>query len=354
VLRSDGTDGLTATPALRAMERVWDHAGPMALVRVDVSDPTARGFCMACASTWVDDHERCPQCGAPLVTKEAIHRDIGEPEPASLDLLYSARDEDERQRVRGRLEESECPYLPFTDEDGTTHFYIDGADLDWARGRLGDIFRGGDSVLLARMVTEIEAVRYRAALESRGVKYTINHFTRQYPTIGEILIFVAEADLEAAQRAIEEMKDEEAPAQEISAEFAQEDSAPEDSASAQDMQADPRSDIARVLLYSTALVNLIQAAMLYALAAAMYLGTLNLLCGTAFVMLGRWSRRNPESAFAWALLPLVLDTIGSLLNRENAPLVPAAGALTMLAALFAWRRARSRRLERTSPRGGTA
>jgi hypothetical protein len=329
----------------------------MALVRVDVSDPTARGFCIACDSAWVDDHERCPDCGTPLITREAIHRDIGEPEPASLDLLCSARDE-ERQRVRGRLEESGCPYLPFTEEDGTTHFYIDGADLDWARWKLGDIFRSGDSVLLARVVTEIEAVRYRAALESPGIGYTINQFTHLYPRMDEILFFVAEVDLEAAQRAIEEAGDGET-AQETSAEFAPEDSAleasaPEGAASAQDMQDDPRFDIGRGLLYSTALVNLLQGAFLYAFGPAPSLGTIYLFFATAFVMLGRWSRRNPESAFAWALLLLVLDTIGSLLNLKNALPAFVAGALTILFALFAWRRARNLRLERASPRDGMA
>jgi hypothetical protein len=198
-------------------------------------------------------------------------------------------------------------------------------------------------VLLARLTGKVEAVICGAALESRNIGYTTNQFTRMYPTTtgtNETLFFVAEVDLEAARRAMEEAPDGEIPppgGQEIEDETA---------AEIPDAPVEPSGSlIARSLLYLSGVVNFLQG--------AVFLGNPSLipriscvLFGAALVMLGRWSRRNPESAFAWALALLVLDTLGAVVTMGMIFVLP--GVLLMLAVLFAWRQARARRLERVS------
>jgi len=198
----------------------------VACVRMDMSDPTARNLCFACAATWTNEIEtRCPDCGAALVTRERVIRefegsvrdpDASLPDLSSLDLLCTTTSEDEQRHVRKRLEEYEVPYFCFSEEQRrerdespspTTSFYIADLHLEWARDRLADFFRGGSSVLLARAADDVEALTYRAALEDRDIGYTTSRLAGQYHfSIGaaaETLFFVAEVEVEA-RRAIED------------------------------------------------------------------------------------------------------------------------------------------------------
>jgi len=64
-------------------------------------------------------------------------------------------------------------------------------------------------VLLARAANDVAAMTYRAALDDRDIGYTTSRFTRQYGMgigpLPETLFFVAEVDVEAARRAIEDV-----------------------------------------------------------------------------------------------------------------------------------------------------
>src|SRR5262245_28451650 len=200
----------------------------MACVRMDMSDPTARILCFGCAASWTEEIESpCPDCGAALVSRERVIKefegsvrdpDASLPDLSSLDLLCTTTGEDEQRHVRNRLAEHDVAHFCFSEEQGrarewspapTTSFYIAGLHLEWARDRLADVFGGGSSVLLARAADDVEAVAYGAALEDRDIGYTTSRLT-QYPvvTIGplaETLFFVAEVDVEAARRAIEDV-----------------------------------------------------------------------------------------------------------------------------------------------------
>ncbi|HZM70970.1 MAG TPA: hypothetical protein VFB95_11470 [Candidatus Cryosericum sp.] len=140
------------------------------------------------------------------------------PDYSSLDLLCTTTSEDEQRHVRNRLEEYDVAHFCFSEEQGragdgspapTTSFYIADLHLEWARDRLADVFAGGSSVLLARATDDVEAMTYRAALEDRDIGYTTSRLTGQYHfSIGaaaETLFFVAEVDVEAARRAIEDV-----------------------------------------------------------------------------------------------------------------------------------------------------
>ena len=197
----------------------------MALLRMDMSDPTARSLCFGCGTSWTKEIEsRCPDCGAALVSRERVIRefegsvrdpDASLPDLLSLDLLCTTTGEDEQRHVRTRLEEYDVAHFCFSEEqrrarDGspapTTSFYIADLHIEWARDRLADFFRGGSSVLLARAADDVEALTYRAALEDRDIGYTTSRLTRQYPmAIAETLFFVTEVDVEAARRAIEDV-----------------------------------------------------------------------------------------------------------------------------------------------------
>lgn len=201
---------------------------------MDMSDSTAKSLCFSCAASWTDEAEtRCPDCGTALVSRERVIRefaasvrdpDASLPELSSLDLLCTTTGEDEQRHVRDRLEEYQVAHFCFSEEqrraDGspapTTSFYIADLHLEWARDRLADFFRGGSSVLIARTTDDVVAMTYRAALEDRDIGYTTSRSARQYPmvTIGplaETLFFVAEVDVEAARRAIEDVGTLEAP-----------------------------------------------------------------------------------------------------------------------------------------------
>jgi hypothetical protein len=195
---------------------------------MDMSDPTARSLCFGCAASWAKEIEgRCPDCGAALVSKERVIREFegsvrdpeaSLPEYSSLDLLCTTTGEDEQRHVRKRLEEYDVAHFCFSEEQGrakdgspapATTFYIADLHLEWARVRLADFFRGGSSVLLARAWDDVEAMTYRAALEDRDIGYTTSRLTRQYHlsagAAAETLFFVAEVDVEAARRAIEDL-----------------------------------------------------------------------------------------------------------------------------------------------------
>ena len=145
-------------------------------------------------------------------------RDASLPDLSSLDLLCATTGEDEQRHVRSRLKEYDVAHFCFSEEqrragDGspapTTSFYIADLQIEWARDLLADFFRGGCSVLLVRAAYDVEALTYRAALEDRDIGYTTNRLTGQYHfSIGaaaETLFFVAEVDVEAARRAIEDV-----------------------------------------------------------------------------------------------------------------------------------------------------
>jgi hypothetical protein len=200
---------------------------------MDMSDPTARSLCFGCGASWANEIEgRCPDCGAALVSRERVIRefegsvrdpDASLPDLSWLHLLCTTTSEDEQRHVRNRLEEYDVAHFCFSEEQGragdgspapTTSFYIADLHLEWARDRLADVFAGGSSVLLARATDDVEAMTYRAALEDRDIGYTTSGLTRQYPmAIGmpaETLFFVAEVDVEAARRAIEDVRNGEA------------------------------------------------------------------------------------------------------------------------------------------------
>jgi hypothetical protein len=192
---------------------------------MDMSDPTARTLCFGCAASWIKEIEGpCPDCGAALVSRERVMRefkgsvrdpDASLPEFSSLDLLCTTTNEDEQRQVRSRLAEYDVAHVCFSEEPApATSFYIADTHLEWARDRLADVFGGGSSVLLARATDDVEAMAYRAALENRNIQYTTNRLT-QYPVVAigplaETLFFVAEVDVEAARRAIEDVGDAEA------------------------------------------------------------------------------------------------------------------------------------------------
>jgi hypothetical protein len=198
----------------------------VACVRMDMSDPAAHSLCFGCGASWAKEIEgRCPDCGAALVSRETVIRefagsvrdpDASLPDYSSLDLLCTTTGEDEQRHVRNRLEEHDVAHFCVREEqrlaDGspapTTSFYIADLQIEWARDRLADVFRGGSSVLLARATDDVEAMTYRSALEDRDIGYTTSRLAPQYLfSIGaaaETLFFVAEVDLEAARRAIEE------------------------------------------------------------------------------------------------------------------------------------------------------
>jgi predicted RNA-binding Zn-ribbon protein involved in translation (DUF1610 family) len=197
---------------------------------MDMSDPTARSLCFGCGASWTKEIEgRCPDCGAALVSRERVirefegsvrDREASLPDYSSLDLLCTTTGEDEQRHVLNRLEEHDVAHFCFSEEQGragdetsapTTSFYIADLHLEWARDRLADFFRGGSSVLVARAADDVEAMTYRAALEDRDIGYTTSRLTRQYHfTIAETLFFVAEVDVEAARRAIEDVRNSEA------------------------------------------------------------------------------------------------------------------------------------------------
>jgi len=147
------------------------------------------------------------------------------PDYSSLDLLCTTTGEGEQRHVRDRLEEHDVAHFCFSEAqrhagDGspapTTSFYIADLQIEWARDRLADVFAGGGSVLLARATEDVEAMTYRSALEDRDIGYTTSRLASPYPfSIGpaaETLFFVAEVDVEAARRAIEDACNAEAPA----------------------------------------------------------------------------------------------------------------------------------------------
>ena len=366
-----------------------------------MSDPTATSLCSACAASWTDKiKDRCPDCGAALVSRESVIRefegsvrdpDASLPDLSSLDLLCTTTSEDEQRHVRKRLAEYDMPYFCFSEEqrrarDGSlapiTNFYIAGLQIEWASDRLADFFRGGSSVLLARAAGDVEALTYRAALEDRDIRYTTSGFTRQYPMAigmpGETLFFVAEVDVEAARRAIEDVCNGEAStisAQEVAGEAVPgappaDDTGPdqqESSASStagsgvsddasrplQGLQDERRYMITRLLLFISATINLFLGAVY--LGTSVPIGVFCLFFGAVLAALGRWSRRNPQPAFGWSLLLLILNEIGALamvgpwLRGGSFPFFMSLGGLfpfiTILATLFSWRRAKQRRLE---------
>ena len=380
----------------------------MACVSMDMSDPTARNLCFACGASWTNEIEgRCTDCGAALVSRERVIRefegsvrdpDASLPDLSSLDLLCTTTGEEEQRHVRDRLEEYDMPYFCFSEEqrgarDGspapTTNFYIAGLQVEWAGDRWPDFFRGGSSVLLARAADDVETMTYRAALEDRGIGYTTSRFTRQYPmaigTPGETLFFVAEVDVEAARRAIEDVRNGEAStisAPEVAGEAVPaaspaDDTGPdqqESSASStagsgvsgdasrplQDLRDERRYMITRLLLFISATNILFQGA-LY-LGTSVPIGVSCLFSGAVLAALGRWSSGNPEPAFGWSLLLLILNEVGALativpwLLGGSFPFFMFLGGLfpfiTIFATLFSWRRARERRLEGT--RQGTS
>jgi hypothetical protein len=304
------------------------------------------------------------------------------PDLSSLDLLCTTTGEDEQRHVRDRLEEYDMPYFCFSEEqrrarDGSlapiTNFYIAGLQIEWARDRLADFFRGGSSVLLVRAADDVEAATYRAALEDRDIGYTTSGFTRQYPmAIGmpaETLFFVAEVDAEAARRAIEDACSGEAStisAQEVVGEavpgaLPADDTGPDRQESSASSMAgsgasgdasrplqDPRDErhymITRLLLFISA-TNILFMGAVY-LGTSVPIGAFCLFLGVVLAALGRWSRRNPEPAFGWSLLLLLLNEWGALATRSFWLLLGGLFPfITILATLFSWRRARERRLE---------
>ena len=205
----------------------------MACVHMDMSDPTVGSLCFGCGASWTKEIEgRCPDCGAALVSRERVIREFegsvrdpgaSLPDLSSLELLCTTTGEDEQRRVRSRLQEYDVAHFCFSEEqkrarDGSpvpaTSFYIADLHLEWARDRLADVFRGGHSVLFARAADDVEATIYRGALEDRDIGYTTSRL-QQYPVVSvgplaETLFFVAEVDVEAALRAIEEVRNVEA------------------------------------------------------------------------------------------------------------------------------------------------
>jgi hypothetical protein len=300
------------------------------------------------------------------------------PDLSSLELLCTTTGEDEQRHVRIRLAEYDMAHFCFNEEQRragdespapATSFYIAEVQLEWARERLADLFRGGSSVLLARAADDLQAMVYRAALEDRNIGSTTSRLT-QYPMVttgplAETLFFVAEVDVEAARRAIEAVGNGEAPTisdQEVDGEAApgraaEDDTGPdqqESSASStagsgvsgdatrtlQDLQDGARDTMTRFLLFVTATTDL--------LVGVVYLGTrplLGVLClffGAVLVALGRWSRRNPEPALGWSLLLLILNAAATGPGFIPFGLVQL---IAILVTLFSWRRARERRLE---------
>ena len=367
---------------------------------MDMSDPTARSLCFACGASWTDEIEgRCPDCGAALVSREKVlgefegsvrNPDASLPDLSTLDLLCTTTGEGEQRRVRERLAEYDMPYFCFSEEqrraeDGppapTANFYIAGLQIEWARDRWPDFFRGGSSVLVARAADDVEAVTYRAALEDRDIGYTTSRFTQQYPMAigmpGETLFFVAEADVEAARRTIEDVRNGEAPtigAQEVTGEAVpgapladdtgpdqQESSASsttgpgisgDEPRSVQDLRDERRYMITRLLLFISA-TNCLFLGVVY-LGTSVPIGVSCFFCAAVLAALGLWSRRNPEPAFGWSLLLLILNEEGALaaMSRwhRGGPflfmlLAGPFSFIAILATLFSWRRARVRRLE---------
>jgi hypothetical protein len=303
------------------------------------------------------------------------------PDLSSLELLCTTTSEDQQRHVRERLAEYDMPYFCFGEEqrrarDGSpapiTNFYIAGLQIEWASDRLADFFRGGSSVLLARAADDFEAGTYRAALEDRDIGYTTSRIA-QYPMVAigplaETLFFVAEVDVEAARRAIEDFGNGEAPtisAQEVAGEavpgpLPADDTGPdpqESSASStagfgvsgdasrplQDLRDERRYMITRLLLFISATINLFMGAV--NLGTSMPIGVSCLFFGTVLAALGRWSRRNPEPAFGWSLLLLILNVVGALATSPWWLIGGLFSFITILATLFSWRRARERRLE---------
>lgn len=366
----------------------------MACLRMDMSDPTARSLCFGCAASWTNEIEtRCPDCGAALVSRERVIRefegsvrdpDASLPDLSSLDLLCTTTGEDEQRHVRNRLAEYDVAHFCFSAEQGrardgspapTTSFYIADLHLEWARDRLADFFRGGSSVLLARAADDVEVMTYRAALEDRDIGYTTSRPTRQYPMVtmgplAETLFFVAEVDVEAARQAIEDVGDGEAStisAQEGAGEAVPgappaDDTGPdkqESSASStagsgvsgdasrplQDLRDERRDRITRLLLFISATINLFLGAAYLGISMPIP-GVFCTFSGAVLYALGRWSRRNPEPAFGWSMLLLILFEIGALATIGPwSLLVGAFPFITILATLVSWRRARERRLE---------
>ncbi|HEX5018940.1 MAG TPA: hypothetical protein VFX15_15285, partial [Actinomycetes bacterium] len=235
---------------------------------------------------------------------------------------------------------------------------------------------GGRSVLIARAANDVEVMTYRAALEDRNIGYTTSRL-RQYPVVGigplaETLFFVAELDVEAARRAIEDVGDREAstisageleeeavpgatPAddtgsdrEESSPSSTAESGVPDDaSRSLLDLRDEHRDKITRLLLYLSATINLVLGA-LYLGSSAPRLGAFPLIFGAVLGTLGRLSRRDPEFAFGWSLLLLVLYDLGALATMNPWAFIGGIFAfLTVLATLSSWRRARARRLEKS-------
>jgi hypothetical protein len=355
----------------------------MACVSMDMSDPTALNLCFGRGASWTNEIEtRCPDCGAALVSRERVIREFegsvrdpeaSLPELSSLDSLCTTTSEDEQRHVRERLAEYDVAHFCFSEERAeegspapTTSFYIAEVQLEWARDRLADLFRGGKSVLLARAANDVEALTYRGVLEDRDIRYTTSRL-RQYPmvTVGplaETLFFVAEADVEAARRAIEDVGNGEATtisAQEIAALAVpgappEDDTGPDELESSdpstagdasrrlQDLQDEARYTVTRLLLFLTATINLFLGAFYLGPLGRPLLGAACVFFGVVLVALGRWSRRNPETAFGGSLLPLILNVATMGPGALPFGLVPL---LALVVTLFTWRRARARRLE---------
>lgn len=367
----------------------------MACVRMDMSDPTARSLCFSCGASWTIEIENpCPDCGAALVSRERVirefegsvrDREASLPEFSSLELLCTTTGEDEQRHVRERLEEYQVAYFSFSEEprrarDGSsalpiTTFYIADLQVEWARDRLADIFHGGGSVLIARAADEVEVTTYRAALEDRDIKSTTSRL-QQYPVVGigplaETLLFVAEVDADAARQAIEDVRSGEAStigAQEVEAEALPgtlpadigsdpQESSPsstagsgvpdDESLSLQDLRDERRDNLTRLLLFLSAAINLLLGAMYFG-SSDPRLGVFPLVFGAVLGTLGRLSRRDPEFAFGWSLLLLILYDLGALVTMNPWAFIGGFFALlTLLATLSSWRRARERRLEKS-------
>ncbi|HEV8198640.1 MAG TPA: CPBP family intramembrane glutamic endopeptidase [Candidatus Polarisedimenticolia bacterium] len=320
---------------------------------MDMSDPTAINLCFGCGASWTGEIEgRCPDCGEALVSRERIlaefegslrKPDASLPDMSSLDLLCTTTDEVEQSHQRNRLEELGVPYFCFREEqkpagDGSpvpsTSFYIADLQLEWARDRLADAF--GDSVLIARAANEFEAGIYRAALDDRGIRYTTSRLT-QYPVVAvgplaETLFFVAEADIGAARRAIEDVGDAEASGEQdvpggdaLSTDDAgpdrQESSAStttgdgvsgDESRLSQDLRDQRAYRMTRFFLFISAAMNLLLSATLGLFLQSSHIQTavpIGLLCfitGAVLAWLALWSRRNPEAAFGCSLFLLIV------------------------------------------------
>ncbi|HYV17566.1 MAG TPA: hypothetical protein VFC25_00890 [Verrucomicrobiae bacterium] len=350
---------------------------------MDMSDPTAINLCFGCGASWTGEIEgRCPDCGEALVSRERIlaefegslrKPDASLPDMSSLDLLCTTTDEHEQSHQRNRLEELGVPYFCFREEqkpagDGSpvpsTSFYIADLQLEWARDRLADAF--GDSVLIARAANEFEAGIYRAALDDRGIRYTTSRLT-QYPVVAvgplaETLFFVAEADIGAARRAIEDVGDAEASddavpdRQESSASPTTEaGTSGDESRLAQDLRDERAYRIARFFLFISAAMNLFLSVTLDLflqsshIQTAVPMGVLCFFTGAVLAALALWSRRNPEAAFGCSLFLLIVYHIVTMPTVGLFSLVGSWFPWTILAALFSWKRAKERRLERPQP-----